>query len=166
MTYSSVHYEMPRSIHTHKSMLLRGVQFPPAALNRADIEATKGRASHSGRSHGGAPLRSSYGSGRGRGSIGYADTRPNPFAAHINPHSAPMDISGQSHKDYAPPTLGIWRPPQLPEHNGTRAPPGSSYQRGYGPPGQAYGYSAPTPHLGQAPVPSPFGNQNGYRQNK
>jgi 5'-3' exoribonuclease 2 len=52
----SVHYDMPKSGHIHKSMLLRGVKFPPPALNPADIEATKGRAARSGRSNAGVPL--------------------------------------------------------------------------------------------------------------
>ncbi|KAJ9667595.1 5'-3' exoribonuclease 2 [Coniosporium apollinis] len=50
----SVHYEMPKSTHIHKSMLLPGVKFPPPALDRSDIEGTRARASRSGRSYGGA----------------------------------------------------------------------------------------------------------------
>lgn len=157
---------MPRSIHTHKSMLLRGVQFPPAALNRADIEATKGRASLSGRSHGRAPLRSNDGSGRGRGSIKHADARPNPFAAHIDPSSGLMGAPGQFHSGYAPPAIGNWRPPQISDYPHAPAHPGSMYQRGNGPPGQAYGYAATSHNYRQTPPPPPFGNQNGYRPSK
>ncbi|KAK7518312.1 exoribonuclease 2 [Phyllosticta citriasiana] len=53
----SVHYEMPKSSNVHKSMLLRGVEFPPPALDSADVQTIASRAEHSGRSHGGVPLR-------------------------------------------------------------------------------------------------------------
>ncbi|EAW07457.1 5'-_3' exoribonculease Dhp1 [Aspergillus clavatus NRRL 1] len=76
-----VNYEIPKSSHVHKSMLLRGVKFGPPALDNADIQAVKHRAQHSGRSYGGAPFR---GGNRG-GRINYASDRPNPFAAHLDP---------------------------------------------------------------------------------
>lgn len=52
----SVHYEMPSSAHTHKSMLLRGVKLPTPALDRNDIEELRNKARRSGRSYGGVPL--------------------------------------------------------------------------------------------------------------
>ncbi|KAI1428450.1 exoribonuclease Dhp1 [Xylaria sp. FL1777] len=52
----TVHYDMPSSSHTHKSMLLRGIQMPVAALNKSDIEELKGKTRNSGRSYRGAPL--------------------------------------------------------------------------------------------------------------
>lgn len=54
--YIRVHYEMPVSTHTHKSMLLRGAKLPAPTLNRSDIEIMKGQARRGGRSYGGAPL--------------------------------------------------------------------------------------------------------------
>lgn len=136
---------MPRSMHVHKSMLLRGVKFAPPALNREDIEATKGRANHSGRSHGGAPL--GRGRGRGRGSqINYADDRPNPFAAHIIPGFAPPQNS-----------FGRGGPP----------PPGGQYN-GYPPPPQRYNGGPPPPqggyYSGLPPPPSGYGRHNGPQQ--
>src|SRR5687767_5318955 len=47
---------MPATNHTHKSMLLRGAQPPPPALNSSDIEIIRGKSNRGGRSHGGAPL--------------------------------------------------------------------------------------------------------------
>ncbi|KAI8299810.1 GTPase-activator protein for Ras-like GTPase [Colletotrichum sp. SAR11_59] len=52
----SVWYSFPASSHPHKSMLLRGVKLPTAALDRNDIETLKSKSSRSGRSYGGAPL--------------------------------------------------------------------------------------------------------------
>lgn len=132
---------MPRSIHVHKSMLLRGVQPAPPALNREDIEATKGRAAHSGRSFGGVPFRGNNGGGRGRGGgqINYANNRENPFVAHINP-------------GYAPPL-----PPHL--QGGRGPPPIPPPMPGWAPPPQAnYGGQ----YNGYAPMPPPQQNYNGY----
>ena len=133
--YSSVNYEIPRSMHVHKSMLLRGVKFEPPTLTREDIEATKGRASHSGRSHGGAPL----GRGRGRGNqMNYGGDRPNPFAAHVNPNFPPPPSFGRGGPP--PPPGGQYNgyPPPPPRYNGP--PPGA--QNGYysGPPSNQQHY--------------------------
>ncbi|TKA78398.1 5'-3' exoribonuclease 2 [Cryomyces minteri] len=152
----SVHYEMPKSTHVHKSMLLRGVKFGTLALDHADIEATRGRSRQSGRHFGGVPLNDNYtngGRGRGRGGRinygadsrqnyndsrnGYSgdsrsghvqqDGRPNPFAAHLNPQFVP--------------------PPQFAVQNGYGAPPP--------------GWVPPPPHLARGPPPPPPG-QYGY----
>ncbi|KAK5164694.1 5'-3' exoribonuclease 2 [Oleoguttula sp. CCFEE 6159] len=152
----SVHYEMPKSTHVHKSMLLRGVKFGTPALDHADIEAIRGRSRQSGRQFGGVPLNDNYnngGRGRGRGGRinygadsrqnysdsrngysgdsrgGYAqqDGRPNPFAAHLNPQFVP--------------------PPQFAAQNGYGAPPP--------------GWVPPPPHLARGPPPPPPG-QYGY----
>ncbi|KAL8854753.1 MAG: hypothetical protein Q9221_000536 [Calogaya cf. arnoldii] len=135
----SVHYEMPKSSHVHKSMLLRGVQHAPRTLNQQDIEATKNKAATSGRSYGGAPLRGNgRGRGRGRGNgngngngngggggqINYGDDRPNPFAAHVKPGYAPPP---------APYFQGGRGPPPLPPQGWIPPPPGAQYN-GYGPP--------------------------------
>ncbi|KAL8892385.1 MAG: hypothetical protein Q9215_000659 [Flavoplaca cf. flavocitrina] len=146
----SVHYEMPKSSHVHKSMLLRGVKPAPPTLNGEDIEATKRAAAHSGRSFGGAPLR---GNGRGRGSsrgnggggsqINYGDNRPNPFAAHVKPGYAPPP----------PPHLQGGRgPPPMPPHGWVPPPPGAQYD-GYGPP--------PRPGFNDFHHPPPM---NGYHR--
>lgn len=160
----TVFYELPKSAHIHKSMLLRGVQFGPPALDRADIEMTRSRATTSGRSFGGAPFRGGQnggyrggrgggGNGRGRGGYGggqfsYAEQRPepqrdaefrpNPFAAHINPSFFPGGISS-----LPTPGAGGWTP--SPEQMAAFArsapvpPPGgipglNGYQGGRGPP--------------------------------
>ncbi|KAI4122073.1 MAG: hypothetical protein LQ338_006016 [Usnochroma carphineum] len=159
----SVHYEMPRTAHVHKSMLLRGVQPAPPALTREDIEGTKGRAAHSGRSFGGAPLRGNNGNGRGRGGshINYTDNRPNPFAAHLNTGFAPPPPP-QFQGGRGPPPG--WVPPPPPNfgggHSGYAPPPQQGYG-GYGPP--------PPPHSGYRggpPLPpqtnSYYGDNQGY----
>lgn len=155
---------MPRSKHVHKSMLLRGVKFEPPTLNREDIEATKGRASHSGRSHGGAPLGRGRGRGRG-GQISYADDRPNPFAAHINPSFAPPPSFGRG----GPPHPGVQfhgYPPPPPRYDGPPPPAQNGYYNAPPPPQQAYGrYMGPPPshiagrgnNFSQGP-PSGYGN--------
>ncbi|KAH6971880.1 hypothetical protein BKA56DRAFT_677938 [Ilyonectria sp. MPI-CAGE-AT-0026] len=67
-----VNYEFPQTSHTHKSMLLRGVQLPRPALSHSDIEVLRGKSNRGGRSYGGAPLGRQgqgihYGPGGGRG---------------------------------------------------------------------------------------------------
>ncbi|EEP82353.1 5'-3' exoribonuclease 2 [Uncinocarpus reesii 1704] len=130
----SVLYDIPKSIHTHKSMLLRGVVFNPPVLDRTDIEVTKNKAQHSGRAFGGAPLHS--GNGRGRGRISYAGDRPNPFAAHLDPNFKPP------HNVNGPPGSGRGGPPQF--DRGRSRYPQSQQSRGgnyggYG--GQSDSYS-------------------------
>lgn len=151
--YYSVHYEMPRSTHIHKSMLLRGVEFGSPALDRGDIEATKGRANRSGRSYGGAPLRGDHSNGRGRGSqMSYADSRPNPFAAHINPNFSHQGNPNSHRGGPPPPPMGSWSPPPAGLESSWRGPPpppppgygGPSY--GYAPSGQVANYGRPPPH--------------------
>lgn len=172
---SSVHYEMPRSVHIHKSMLLRGVKMATPTLDRADIEATKGRANHTGRSHGGAPLRGVHGNGHGRGSqINYTNDRPNPFAAHLNPGFAPPpNTFGQGpppppgqfggYPPPAPPLNGYYSgpPPNLQNtyHNGAPLPAHGRYN-GPPPPPQANYYNG----LPQA-FPNGFRNGNQYPYN-
>ncbi|KAE8353624.1 exoribonuclease 2 [Aspergillus coremiiformis] len=110
-----VNYEIPKSSHIHKSMLLRGVKFPPPALDNADIQATKAKAQHSGRSFGGAPLRNGHGNRGGR--INYAGDRPNPFAAHLDPNFMP---SGNAGAQMMP---SGWVPPVPGSTNFSRGPP-------------------------------------------
>ena len=158
----SVCYEMPKSSHIHKSMLLRGAKLAQPVLTREDIEATKSRASTSGRSYGGAPLGGNRNNGRGRGGhINYSDSRPNPFAAHLNPGFVPPHPSSAMYGHHQGPPVAAqqWGPPPPPSQ-------GSHYnQRGSGPP-QGYGYGPPPPygangyHGGGGPPPPP--PQNGY----
>lgn len=143
---------MPRSKHIHKSMLLRGVKFPPPALNRADIEATKGRANKSGRSYGGAPLRNDYYNGRGRGGhIDYNDSRPHSYPPQVNPGFAPQAAPGNYHGGPPPPPMRGWaQPPSGPPPSYGNAP---------------YGYPPPPGNFGYAPAlppPPPHGYQNSY----
>lgn len=138
---------MPRSTHVHKSMLLRGVQFGPPALDRADIEMIKGRANRSGRSYGGAPLQGDNGNGRGRGGqINYADPRPNPFAAHINPNFNPQFNPNNIRGGLPPPPMGNWGSPPPGTEPSWRGPPPPPL---YGFPTSAQGanYGRPPPHL-------------------
>ncbi|KAM0797988.1 exoribonuclease 2 [Usnea florida] len=151
----SVHYEMPQSIHVHKSMLLRGVKVGPATLDRADIEATKGRAMSSGRSHGGAPLGGGRGNGRGRGGhMNYSNDRPNPFAQHLKP-------------GFAPPPNGFGRgaPPPGQFNSYPPPPPPRTYFNGPPPPVQNGYYGGPPPatqgRYNGPPPPPQLGHYNG-----
>ena len=146
---------MPRANYVHKSMLLRGLKPAPPVLDRADIEATRGRANYSGRSFGGAPLRGNGGRGRG-GHINYADQRPNPFAEHLNPGYSPQ---GGNHA--GPPPLSNYAPPSNrvpPPRNGyyDAAPP--TFPHGY------YGGPPPPPpnlHYPRGPPLPPNGFYGG-----
>ncbi|KAL8726274.1 MAG: hypothetical protein Q9166_006820 [cf. Caloplaca sp. 2 TL-2023] len=171
----SVHYEMPKSSHVHKSMLLRGVQPAPPTLNREDIESTKAQAARSGRSFGGAPLR---GNGRGRGGggdggqINYGDNRPNPFAAHINPgYAPPPPPHFQGGRGPAPIPPQGWVPPPPGQYNGYGPPPRQDFNsfhpppshNGYrgGPPPPPNGYHAS--NQGYGPPPTQDWRFNGQR---
>ena len=160
--WTSVNYEMPRSMHVHKSMLLRGVKFDPPALNREDIEATKGRASHSGRSFGGAPLGRGRGRGRG-GQMNFADDRPNPFAAHINPGLGPPPSFGRGGPPPPPRGQSNGYPPP-PRYNGPPPPGQNGYYTGPPPPQQGYGQymPPPQPYPGGYPNGSPQGPPSAY----
>lgn len=155
---------MPRTAYVHKSMILRGTTFSSPALDRADIEATKTRANRSGRSHGGAPLRGDYGNGRGRGGqSNYADSRPNPFAAHVNPGFPPQGMPGNYRGGPAPPPMGGWGPPPPGSEDFRRGPPppANSYGNspyGFAPPGQNFNYGRPPP----PPPPPPHSYHNGH----
>jgi 5'-3' exoribonuclease 2 len=142
---------MPRSVHIHKSMLLRGVKFGPSVLNAEDIAATKGRANHSGRSFGGAPLGRGRGRGRG-GQMNYTEERPNPFAAHINPgygHGPPPTFGRGG-----PPPNGQYNgyPPPPPRYSGAPPPAHAGYYNNHAAPQSGYAYNN-----GQGPM-SGYGN--------
>ncbi|KAL2004134.1 hypothetical protein VTN02DRAFT_6598 [Thermoascus thermophilus] len=168
----TVNYEIPKSTHIHKSMLLRGVKFPPPTLDKTDIEIIKSKAQNSGRSFGGAPLRN--GNGRG-GRVNYAaNDRPNPFAAHLNPGFVPPPHLGMPMPPpgWVPPppgSVGFSRGPPPPPPRGGLAdsyrlappvpPQPQAYQHGgyhgqgnhYSQPQQgSYGYSSQASYYGQA----------------
>lgn len=144
---------MPKSNHVHKSMLLRGVKFPPPALNQSDIEATRGRASKTGRSYGGVPLK---GDGRGRNSFSFTSSDQHTSAlGHQHSYGSQNGYNGSNYPipppGWQPPPPGMsgfarGPPPPPPGTYGTygrgqtQAPPGYSQpsNRGYGgPPGYA-----------------------------
>lgn len=160
----SVLYDIPKSMHTHKSMLLRGVKFNPPVLDKGDIEATKNKAQHSGRSFGGAPLQ-----GRGRGGrMSYAGGRSNPFAAHLDPGFAPNNAAPPP--GWVPPPPGSARfangPPPPPQFDryGSQFPPPPPQRGGYGGyRGQRDQYNPPPPGHNQYNRDYNQGGQYGYR---
>lgn len=122
----SLIYTIPKSMHTHKSMLLRGVQFPPPALDKTDVEATRNRSLRGGRG--------GYGGGRGgrggRGGGYGSNDRPNPFAAHINPGFVPPPPPGAPGGGYGGgPQQGMYSSHQYQSQQQSYGPRGgSSYQ--------------------------------------
>ncbi|KAG9237075.1 hypothetical protein BJ875DRAFT_533185 [Amylocarpus encephaloides] len=164
-----VHYEMPKSKHLHKSMLLRGVKFKPPVLNAGDIETTRSKAARSGRSHGGVPLK---GDGRGRDSFSYAASNQN------QRHQGQGQNNRQSHGGqnnngynngynngggYPPPPRAGWQPPPPGMGgfgNGPPPPPPSGYY-GQGQPQGPPGYSQPPPQYGYANNGPPGYNDRG-----
>ncbi|KAI9931935.1 5'-3' exoribonuclease 2 [Aspergillus wentii] len=148
----TVNYEIPKSSHIHKSMLLRGVKFPTPALDNGDIQATRSRAQHSGRSFGGAPFR-----GRGGGRMDYGAGRPNPFAAHLDPGFQPPGGGAQQMPSgWAPPVPGMGG-----FSRGPPPPPRGGYRGSYG--GQQQGYQQGGYGQGDYYGRPPQG-QHGYQQ--
>ena len=131
---------MPRSRYAHKSMLLRGIKWPTPALDRSDIEATKTRASHSGRARGG----SFRGSGYGRGAYSHSDSRPNPFAAYVDQGPALSGTVGPSYGSYNSPAPENWIPSPAGFQEPQRGPPPPEGQS-YAPPGRNFRYALPNP---------------------
>ncbi|OXV08499.1 hypothetical protein Egran_03738 [Elaphomyces granulatus] len=154
-----VDYEIPKSIHIHKSMLLRGVKFPPPTLDEAEIKVVKSKAQHSGRWFGGAPLRN--GNGNNRGSrMNYTADRPNPFAAHLDPAFAPpsraSDVQNPSQGWATLPGTYPFGQPAAPRESGSQSyrpyypsgpPPPQDYQnRSSQSQSGQYFYSQPSHH--------------------
>lgn len=118
---------MPSSSHTHKSMLLRGVQLPAPALNGSDIEELKGKIRNSGRSYRGAPLGRHHNDGR-RERMNYGpDSRRD---GNYRPPSQYTNGGGSSAFPGPPPMIPPgWAPP----------PPGfAGFGNGIPPPPPAY----------------------------
>ncbi|KAH8601378.1 exoribonuclease 2 [Bisporella sp. PMI_857] len=174
----NVHYSMPKSAHIHKSMLIKGVKLPPPALNPADIDATKGRAARSGRSHGGVPLQ---GDGRARNSFSYSPadhfrSAPNHQPSYVSHNSYRNNSYQYSAPAWQPPppgTGGFARglpPPPPPNYNNygqgspgyQRGPPSYHSQAGYGgPPG--YDGNMDSRRSGGDPYRGGGGGGNGYQ---
>ena len=132
LTISSVYFDMPKSIHIHKSMLLRGVYMPQPILEQADKDATSANAKNSGRSFGGVPFRGERNGNHRGGHMNYANDRPNPFAAYVNPNMVPPP----PHFRGGPPPPGVQHQQGYPPHlSGPRNPPPqmSGYQQSANP---------------------------------
>ena len=145
----SLYYEILRSQHIHKSMLLRGVKFGAAALDRTDIQSTKGRASQSGRSYSGGSMKANLGSSRGRGIAHNGESRPNPFAPHIDLSSVSPAAFARLQSYHPPPAAGAQMSSSFNSESFRQGPPpqtpfwgqahiSSTRSRGYMPPGQTY----------------------------
>ncbi|CAG8972536.1 hypothetical protein HYALB_00001228 [Hymenoscyphus albidus] len=145
----TVHYEMPKSKHHHKSMLLRGVVFKAPALNQGDIDATKGRAAKSGRSHGGVPL-----DGRGRNSMNYGSGQSNQYRGNGGGNGVGNGggYGGQNNRQ----SYGS----QNNNHNSYNG--GGGYNN-HPPAAFPPGWQPPPPGFGSAPPPPPPG-YNSYGQ--
>ncbi|KAI9839684.1 MAG: 5'-3' exoribonuclease 2 [Sclerophora amabilis] len=171
----SVHYDMPQSTSVHKSMLLRGVKFPTPALDHADIEATKSRASRTGRGYGGAPFRGENGRGRGRGRFDYNVQRSNPipipqgngFRPHGNRSGYDMPQWSGSQPPPPPGMSSSWPPPFAPGSGNffPGPPPLAPGQVPPPPPSSGHPYNYGGPPQGYPPPPSagPYGHSDGSR---
>lgn len=131
----TVHYEMPKSNFIHKSMLLRGVVFPPPALTPGDIETTKGKAARSGRAHGGVPL-----NGNGRDRNGFNYSSGNQYQSNNNGRSRGYSSHNSYNQNPFPVPPPGWQPPAPGTGNFARGPPPPP---GYPipPPGYSHGQS-------------------------
>ncbi|KAI0485820.1 exoribonuclease Dhp1 [Xylaria cf. heliscus] len=130
----TIHYDMPSSSHTHKSMLLRGVRLPVAALNSSDIEELKGKARNSGRSYRGAPLGRQHNDGR-RERMNYGpDSRRDGNNRQSSQYSNGGRHSGHNAFPGPPPVIPPgWAPPPpgFPGFgNGIPPPPPPAYHGG------------------------------------
>ncbi|KAI2626814.1 exoribonuclease Dhp1 [Xylaria nigripes] len=173
----TVHYDMPASSNTHKSMLLRGVQLPAPALNGSDIEELKGKSRNSGRNFRGAPLGRQFSDGR-RERINYGpDSRRdrndyqgsqynngNRHGGHnAYPGPPPVIPPGWVPPPPGVPGFGSGLPPPPPAaayHGGGRGGYDSARGGGYGSyrgPGYNQGHGPPgaPPHRGQYNAPPP-----------
>lgn len=132
---------MPKMIHDHKSMLLRGVKMPTPALTRSDIEVLRGKASRGGYGGGGRGGRYDPGghhqfrpAGRGRGQhFGQSHHHQSDSYRHGDSGPPPHHYS-RGRGGWQPPhpgSAGFGRgiPPPPPAHQGGWAPRG--HQGGY-----------------------------------
>ncbi|KAI1262337.1 exoribonuclease Dhp1 [Xylariaceae sp. FL1019] len=164
----TVHYDMPQSSHTHKSMLLRGVQMPVPALNGSDIEELKGKARNSGRSYRGGSLGQHRGNGRtdriNYGPNSQHQPRHNNGNNYNNRNSYPGPQPPMVPPGWAPPPppgfpgFGNGPPPPPPNYQGNHR---GNYNDGYnsgrgGPSGGNQGYGQ------RYAPPAPPGYNNSY----
>lgn len=173
-----VNYEMPVTAHVHKSMLLRGLKMPTAALDRSDIEVLRSKSQRSGRSYGGVPLgRPNYNNnnnnnnnnynGDRRGPINYGPGRPQ--QRQDQPDRPPnFRSNGYQQRDAYPPpgTLSSYpQPPPPPGYPGFGVglppPPPPAHLYGNGGYGQNYGRNQ---GYGERFPPPPPGNYSGGQQ--
>ncbi|KAI1325649.1 exoribonuclease Dhp1 [Xylariaceae sp. FL0255] len=160
----TVYYDMPSSSHTHKSMLLRGVHMPHAALDRSDVEELKGKVRNSGRSYRGAPLGRQHQNGhRERMNYGPDSRRSQPPGPSFPGSAFPIPPPGMVPPGWAPPPppgfpgfgAGLPPPPPPTYHGGNRDNYSNGYHHGgynqgghnqrYQPPQNGYGglYNGP-----------------------
>ena len=150
---------MPITAHVHKSMLLRGVKLPTAALDRSDIEILRSKSQRSGRSYGGVPLGRSNHNGDRRGPINYDYGPGRPHQRQDQPDRAPnFRSNGYQQRNSYPvpgPSSTTWSPPPPPGYPGfgVGLPPppppahlygNGSYEQNYGR-NQGYGGRYPPP---------------------
>ncbi|KAH8677703.1 XRN 5'-3' exonuclease N-terminus-domain-containing protein [Xylariales sp. PMI_506] len=158
----TVVYDMPNSSHTHKSMLLRGVELPTPALNRSDIEELKGKLRNAGRSYGGAPLgRGGYNDNR-RGRINYGpDSRDRGGQYDRSSYNGNQNRYPGSNAYPVPPPGWAPPPPGFPGFGAGLPPPPPSGYHGGG--RDSYGGNRGGNHgggHGYYPPPPPPGNHN------
>lgn len=160
-----VHYEMPKSVHIHKSMLMAGLKMPRKVLERRDIDGVKSRGRDSGRSYGGAPLHDNNPGSFNMRNINYAAAakiqQPQypsaPSAVTFPPpmHPAMLAQFGQQNGQAS----GLPFPPQLPPQFFTPHNSG-------GPPPPPPGYGGPPLRGGPVAIPPPSGfSYQGSQQN-
>ncbi|OKL64303.1 5'-3' exoribonuclease 2 [Talaromyces atroroseus] len=163
-----VNYEIPKSVHLHKSMLLRGVRFSPPALDQGDINTVKSRwrygmrpfsgGSRPGR--GGGQYNQQQGAGAGRPNM---NDRQNPFAAHLDPSFVPPPQVGGA-RGWAPPPVGgagySYGPPPPPRGGNYEYPPPSQGYNSAGYYGQGNGYFQGQNQYGYPAQPTQYGQQN------
>ena len=155
---------MPKTSHTHKSMLLRGAKLPTPALNRSDIEIMKGRSRRGGRNFGGAPLGRSdqppvhYGpngqSQRGgyRGGYRGGGSTRGGYSHHSSSFPGPPPPGWHPSPPGAP-GFGMGVPPPPPPAHYQPGGYNNSHRNGRGPPGGSR--DQPPFHYHQAPGGQP-----------
>lgn len=180
----TVHYYFPESKSIHKSMLLRGLKMPTPALDGQDIAEAQDRAMKTGRTFGGAPLRSgSFRGGRGGGRMDYGQNNGHSGrggggrggggghrSGGYNSGGGNAAYGSQHQQQQYPAAPANFDPRMFP--GGVPPPPHLAMQQGFvppPPPGMAFqpggfpGYPPPpNPYGGFAPPPQHQGYANGH----
>ena len=168
LTCLSVHYIMPQSNKTHKSMLLRGLHMPALALDQSEIDRTRQRANGAGRNFGGAPLRNGggrYNNGRGRGGrIDYASPNHGQHGGNRgrgnNNYNNHNNNNGYSNQRGGHQQGGGGGGYSQPQHGGYQGGGGGGYNRNGGPPPPQQDWR----NQGPPPPPQQWGADGGYGQ--